>query len=167
VFAPGSANTDASFFFRAAVEACQNLSRRGILLSRYTDHVPKHLPEGVIHAEFVPFSHLLPRSAALVQHGGVGTCAQGLSAGVPQIVMPLAFDQLDNAARLKRLGVADALLPKKFTGSNLTRVLGKLLANRDIAARAKHWAAEMRSHDPLTETCVELERLAANSRDQT
>lgn len=158
-FAPGSANTDAHWFFTAAAEACQNLSRRGILLSRYTDHIPKQLPDGVIHAEFVPFSHLLPRAAALVHHGGVGTCAQGLSAGVPQIVMPLAYDQLDNAARLKRLGVADALPPKKFTGPNLTRVLGNLLANRSVAERAKHWATEMRAHHPLEETCVELEKL--------
>jgi UDP:flavonoid glycosyltransferase YjiC (YdhE family) len=78
---------------------------------------------------------------------------------VPQIIMPLAFDQLDNAARLKLLGVADTLFPKKFTGPNLTHVLGHLLANRDIADRAQHWDAEMRAHDPLTETCVELEKL--------
>jgi rhamnosyltransferase subunit B len=159
-FAPGSANTDADWFFSAAVEACQNLRRRGILLSRYTAHIPEQLPAGVIHAEFVPFSRLLPRTGALVHHGGIGTCAQGLAAGVPQIVMPMAYDQLDNAARLKRLGVADTLPPKKFTGPNLTRVLGNLIANSGVAARAKHWAADMSAHDALQETCVELEKLA-------
>jgi UDP:flavonoid glycosyltransferase YjiC (YdhE family) len=166
-FAPGSANADVPWFFNAALEACQNLGCRGILLSRYSQHIPQPLPDGVMHAQFVPFSHLLPRSAALVHHGGVGTCAQGLSAGVPQIVMPLAFDQLDNAARLKRLGVAETLPPKKFTGSNLTRVLSSLLANRSIAERAKHWATDMHAHDSLAKTCVELEKLGTNSRDQT
>lgn len=160
-FAPGSANTDAHWFFAAAVQACQNLGRRGILLSRYTDHIPDKLPANVIHASFVPFSRLLPRSSALVHHGGIGTCAQGLSAGVPQVVMPLAFDQLDNMARLKRLGVAKALPPKKFTGPNLTRVLGELLSDATVANRAKHWAREMALHRPLVETCVELERLAS------
>lgn len=166
VFAPGSANADVPWFFSAAVKACQNLGCRGILLSRYSQHIPPSLPDHVIHAEFVPFSHLLPRAAALVHHGGVGTCAQGLSAGLPQLVMPLAFDQLDNAARLKRLGVADTLPPKKFTGPNLARVLGTLLANRSIAERAKHWAAEMHIRDPLAETCEELEKLTRNGRDQ-
>jgi UDP:flavonoid glycosyltransferase YjiC (YdhE family) len=159
VFAPGSANADVPWFFAAAVEACQNLRQRGILLSRYTKHIPKQLPGNVIHAEFVPFSHLLPRAAALVHHGGIGTSAQGLAAGVSQLVMPLAFDQLDNASRLKRLGVADTLPPKKFTGPNLTRVLDALLANRSITARTKHWAAEMQTHDALVETCIELEKL--------
>lgn len=159
VFAPGSANTDAAWFFSAAAEACQKLGRRGILLSRYSAHIPQSLPPGVIHADFVPFSQLLPRAAALVHHGGIGTCAQGLAAGVPQIVMPMAYDQLDNAARLKRLGVADSLPPKNFTGPNLTRVLGKLLATPSVQERAQHWAAEMKSQDALTETCVELEKL--------
>jgi UDP:flavonoid glycosyltransferase YjiC (YdhE family) len=162
VFAPGSANTDAHAFFAAAVEACRNLERRGILLSRYTDHIPLQLPDSVIHAEFVPFSRLLPRSAALVHHGGIGTCAQGLAAGVPQIVMPLAFDQLDNAARLNRLGVAATLPPSNFDGPSLTRLLGSLLANRSLAERARHWAAELQGRDPLVETCVELERLGDN-----
>jgi UDP:flavonoid glycosyltransferase YjiC (YdhE family) len=166
-FAPGSANTDARLFFAAAIEACQHLSRRGILLSRYRDHIPKKLPGGVIHAEFVPFSHLLPSAAALVHHGGIGTCAQGLAAGVPQIVMPMAYDQLDNAARLNRLGVAETLPPKIFTGPNLTRGLGSLLSDSRVTERAKHWAAEISRHEPLVETCLQLEKLWPNSRDQT
>ncbi len=117
------------------------------------------LPPSVIHCEFVPFSQLLPRAAALVHHGGIGTCAQGLAAGVPQIVMPMAYDQLDNASRLKRLGVADSLSPKNFTGTNLTHVLGKLLATPSVQERAQHWSAEVKSQDALTETCVELEKL--------
>ena len=76
--------------------------------------------------------------------------------------MPLAYDQLDNVARLKRLGVADTLPPKRFTGPNLTRVLGNLLSNPSVAERAKHWAADMAQHQPLVETCLELEKLARN-----
>lgn len=159
VFAPGSAKTDAHRFFEAAVEACKRLKRRGILLSRYRAHVPDSLPAGVIHCEFVPFSQLLPRAGALIHHGGIGTCSQGLSAGIPQVVMPMAYDQLDNATRLKRLGVAEILRPNKFTGENLTKVLGRLLSNPKATERAKHWAAKMRTQDALTETCVELEKL--------
>ena len=61
-------------------------------------------------------AQILPHAAALVHHGGIGTCAQGMAAGVPQIVMPLAHDQPDNALRLLRLGVSRTLMPKKFTG---------------------------------------------------
>jgi UDP:flavonoid glycosyltransferase YjiC (YdhE family) len=162
VFTPGSAKTDAHWFFAAAVEACQNLNRRGMLLSRYSNQIPKQLPPGVVHFSFVPFSQLLPHAAAFVHHGGIGSCGQGLAGGVPQIIMPMAYDQLDNASRLRRLGVADVLPPKKFTGPNLTRVLNKLLSAPSVAERSQHWATEMKQHDALTETCIELEQLAPN-----
>lgn len=163
VFTPGSAKTDAAWFFAAAVEACQNLNRRGILLSRYLNQIPQQLPPGVVHFSFVPFSQLLPHAAAFVHHGGIGSCGQGLAGGVPQIIMPMAYDQLDNAVRLQRLGVADVLPPKKFTGENLTRVLSKLLSTPSVAERAQHWAAEMKQYDALVETSVELERLGSRN----
>lgn len=168
VFAPGSANTGAHRFFEAALEGCQRLDRRGILLSRYRDHVPLNLPSTVMHAEFVPFSRLLPQAGALVHHGGIGTCGQGLAAGVPQIVMPMAYDQLDNASRLARLGVAKSLPPKRFTGVNVARKLEELLNTPTVSERAKHWAAQMSQQDPLSETCEELEKLIpVAGRDST
>ncbi len=78
VFAPGSAMTEGEEFFEAAVQACQQLGRRGMLLTKYTDQLPKRLPSGVQHFSFVPFSQLLPRAAALVHHGGIGTSAHSL-----------------------------------------------------------------------------------------
>lgn len=158
-FAPGSANTDADGFFAAAVEACRRLGRRGVLLSRYADHIPQHLPPSVIHAGFVPFSRLLPLSAALVHHGGIGTCAQGLAAGIPQLVMPMAYDQLDNAARLRRLGVGDVLAPRHFTGPKLAGKLRGLLTDRAVGDRARHWATELSKQNALDETCRQLETL--------
>src|SRR6202012_1799180 len=53
---------------------------------------------------YVPLRALLPRCAALVHHGGIGTTAEALRAGVPQVIVPLAFDQFDNAARVRALG---------------------------------------------------------------
>ncbi len=159
VFSPGSAKTDAAGFFAAAVESCHNLQQRGILLSRYSAQIPPQLPPEVVHFSFVPFSQLLPHAAAFVHHGGIGSCGQGLAGGVPQVIMPMAYDQLDNASRLQRLGVADVLPPKIFTPPNLTRVLHKLLTTPSLKERARHWAREMNQHDALVETCAELEQL--------
>jgi hypothetical protein len=69
-FSPGSANRDARQFFEAAVDACRELNRRGILLTKYDDQLPANLPAAVRHFGFVPLSRLLPHSAALVHHGG-------------------------------------------------------------------------------------------------
>ena len=120
-FTPGSANWQGRHFLTESAGACRLLGRRGILLTRHREHVPDPLPPGVIHVDFAPFSRLLPRCAAVVHHGGIGSAAQGLAAGVPQLAMPMAHDQLDNATRLKRLGVARWVAQKAFGHRALQR----------------------------------------------
>jgi UDP:flavonoid glycosyltransferase YjiC (YdhE family) len=107
----------------------------------------------------VPFSQVFPRAAALVFHGGVGTMAQALAAGLPQLVMPMTYDQPDNADRLRRLGVGRSLKPKQFTGPNVARELGALLTDPGVAARAKELANRFPPGDPTAATCDELEAL--------
>ena len=60
------------------------MGRCGLPVTRYPEQLPASLPEGVRHCAYMPFSPLLPRSAALVHHGGIGTKAQALAAGIPQ-----------------------------------------------------------------------------------
>ena len=68
-----------------------------------------------------------------MHHGGIGTMSQALAAGMPQLVMPMAHDQPDNAARLKRLGCGRVLVPRRFTAVNLACELGHLLS--DVAVK--------------------------------
>lgn len=135
-FAPGSANLHASKFFHAAADACRRLGRRGLLLSRFTEQIPADLPDAVRHVAYAPFSRVLPRCAALVHHGGIGTTAQALAAGIPQLIMPMAYDQHDNAARLMRLGVGAKLPAPKFQGPAVARELASLLGSSSVAASA-------------------------------
>ena len=104
VFTPGSAMYHGQDFFRASVEACKQLNRRGILLTRHAEQIPADLPATIRHFSYAPFSLLLPRAAALVHHGGIGTSAQAMAAGCRQLITPFAHDQFDNADRLRRLG---------------------------------------------------------------
>jgi UDP:flavonoid glycosyltransferase YjiC (YdhE family) len=92
------------------------------------------LPEDVRHFAYAPFSRLLPRAAALVHHGGIGTAAQGMAAAVPQLVMPLSHDQYDNAARMARLGVGRMLRPARFRAPAVARALRGLLDSTEVAA---------------------------------
>jgi UDP:flavonoid glycosyltransferase YjiC (YdhE family) len=160
VFTPGSANVQASEFFAAAVRACHRLGRRGLLLTKFAEQVPRELPAGVRHFAYVPFSQVLPRSTAIVHHGGVGTTAQGLRAGIPQLIMPLSHDQPDNAARLKRLGVGDWLAPAKFRGDALAHKLDLLLGTPQVQTHCEQMAARFQGVDPLAEACTVLEQFA-------
>ena len=157
LFTPGSANRTAAPFFAAAADAAQRLGRRALLLTRYSAQLPAALPPNVRHESYVPFSLVLPRCAAIVHHGGIGTCAQGLAAGVPQVTMPLGFDQPDNTTRLWKLGVARWVAPRQFTGPRVARVLAALLDDGRVASACRRWADAMRRARPVEETCDLLE----------
>ena len=158
VFTPGSANQDAASFFRAAVDASARLERRALLLTRFTDHLPT-LPADVHHEGYAPLSTLLPRCAALVHHGGIGTLAQALAAGVPQLTMPMGFDQPDNTTRLLRLGVARWVAPSKFSAERVAPLLDSLLSEPAVAAACAKYAALLQDSWALERTCDLLEEL--------
>lgn len=161
VFTPGSAMQFGKEFFAAAVEACEVLGRRGMLLTRFTHHIPRSLPDGVRHVAYAPFSQILPRCAAVVHHGGIGTTAQGLAAGIPQLVMPMAHDQPDNAARLRRFGVGDWLLPSKFRGPEVAARLRRLLDAPEVGEACRAYAARFVGRDGPREACDAILRFAA------
>ena len=163
-FTPGSAMARGRSFFAASAEACRRLGRRGVLLTRFADQVPADLPPGVVHADYAPFSELLPRCAAVVHHGGIGSAAQALAAGCPQLVQPFAHDQVDNADRLVRLGVARAILPKQYEPANVARELAALLASEAVVRRCREVASRMRTADAIGEACDLIEGLAACQR---
>ena len=159
LFTPGSANQLADSFFREAIAAAQQLGRRALLLTRYPDQLPT-LPAGVHYESYVPFSAVLPRCAALVHHGGIGTLAQALAAGIPQLTMPMGFDQPDNATRLVRLGVGRWILPPNFKRDTVAASLHELLDDPRVAESCQRWAARLRQERAIDRTCDLLEQVA-------
>jgi rhamnosyltransferase subunit B len=159
VFTPGSAMLHGRVFFKAAAEACTLLDRRGILLTRFREQIPAKLPAGVRHFSYVPFSQLLPRAAALVHHGGIGTLSQGFAAGVPQLVMPMSFDQPDNAARLRRLGAGLSIERKHFRAANVAAALTQLLNSPGISTRCRELSARIAQDRPIDVACGRIEKL--------
>ncbi|MDP6579239.1 MAG: glycosyltransferase [Vicinamibacterales bacterium] len=157
VFVAGSGNRQATWFFQAAADACRHLGHRGLLLTRYRDQLPSAMPEGVRHFDYVPLTEVLPRSAALVHHGGIGSAAQALAAGVPHLVAPMTFDQPDNADRLRELGVARVLRPSRVDGRSMARELEHLLGSTDTATRCRALAARLDGFDGLRAACEVVE----------
>ena len=159
-FTPGSAMWQGRAFFDAAVGTCRLLGRRGLLLTRRAEHVPPGLPPEVLHVPYAPFSELLPRCAALVHHGGVGTSSQALAAGVPQLVTPMAHDQPDNAERLERLGVARWLPIQRFEPEPAAKLLGELLESAAVAEACAAVQRRLRPEDGVARACELLEELS-------
>ena len=159
VFTCGSAMVQADDFFMASAEACRRLDRPGILLTPYTDQLPDKLPSQVNHFPYAPLNQLLPRAAALVHHGGVGTMAAALAAGVPQLIMPMAFDQQDNAQRMIKLGLAKSIQRKAYTGERVAAVLSELIDSGDYGANCQATAAKIDGDAGVSSACDAIEAM--------
>jgi UDP:flavonoid glycosyltransferase YjiC (YdhE family) len=147
-FTLGTGMRHAARFFRTAVAACDALGARGLLLTKYPDVIPTRLPPRVRHCAFAPFRQLLPLCGAVVHHGGVGTTAAALEAGCPQLVLPLAWDQPDNAARVAELGVGLTLGSRRRSSGHVSRALARLMAP-DVGARCRAIASRAGGEDGL------------------
>ena len=97
--------------FERGLAACDALDLRVVIITPYRDQLPANLPASAMQVSYASFELLLPKLAALIHHGGIGTSAQCLAAGLPQLITPWAHDQFDNATRLRRLGVAKSISP--------------------------------------------------------
>jgi rhamnosyltransferase subunit B len=158
VFAPGTAAVDTQAFFTSAVSACEALGLRGVLLSNGTSQVPGTLPGSVHVARYAPFSWLLPKACALVHHGGIGSCAQAMQAGIPQVTVPRGYDQFDNTSRIERLGIGRGVWQQGLDGEKLADALRALLDSRDVAQAN---GAVRKRIDPATardKVCAVVER---------
>jgi len=159
VFTPGTGNLHAAGFFACALSAVGRLGRRAIFLTGERNQLPPHLPESVLWQPYVPLSALLPRSAALVHHGGIGTTAEALRAGVPQLIVPFAWDQFDNGARVASLGVGTVIPAKRLRPRKLAKRLQALHASEAIRARCSVLAARFIPPPNPAGLCKEIERL--------
>jgi rhamnosyltransferase subunit B len=108
---PSSGMAHGRAFFARTIEACAALGRRAVLVTSFRDQLPEVLPDFVFHARYVPYALLLPRLAAIIHAGGIGTTAHAFATGTPQLFTPFNHDHFDNAAKAVRLGGGLALSP--------------------------------------------------------
>jgi len=158
----GTGMQHASWLFADVVRACEQSGRRAIVLTKHPEQLPESLPSTVRHFAFAPFRDLFPRCAAVVHHGGVGTTAQGLAAGTPQLILPFAFDQPDNGVRVERLGVGTWFHPRRRSSSRVAAALDRI-ASPIVQTRCRDVALRCAAEDGLTHAAEEVEQLESTA----
>lgn len=153
---------DVGKYFDISAAAARQAGYRAILLGNVGGD-PARFGVDVGCFESVPHDWLLPRCAALVHHGGIGTAAAALQAGIPQLVIPQISDQGDNSRRLAKLGVARVRNPNQYHVSGVANDLQLLLADVALTARCKELAGRKAGYQGLDAAAVEIERLAATA----
>jgi rhamnosyltransferase subunit B len=154
----GSANFDIQHFQSRALAVSQKLKIRCLLLSM--DSPSGLLPARALHVAHARFEDLFPRCRAVVHHGGIGTIAKCIAAGVPQLIIPRAHDQPDNACRIVRLGLGNTLSYRRIDGANLTAALENLLESKTILTRCQEFRTRVLAENTLSEVCDWAEKIA-------
>ncbi len=143
--------------------------QRAILQSGWSGLSKRDLPETVFMVDSVPHSWLFPRVAAVVHHGGAGTTAAGLRAGVPTIVIPFFGDQPFWGQRVAALGVGTAPIPRKqLTAERLAKAIHRVVSDRAMRECAAAIGAKIQAEDGVAKAVAivqELERRGVFSVD--
>jgi UDP:flavonoid glycosyltransferase YjiC (YdhE family) len=143
VFTPGTGIGEPQPFFEAAADCCAELQRPGVLLSPFLSHPPSRSGVELAHFGHVELQALLPHCSAIVHHGGLGTTARALQAGIVQVISPVGFDQPDNGHRVEVLGVGGVVPRLELSGARLAQALRALEASPGIEARLEAYRAAL------------------------
>jgi rhamnosyltransferase subunit B len=160
IFTPGSFVRHAESFFRESLAACERLNARAVFLTPHREQVPAILPPTAIHFKYVALQRLAPKAAALVHHGGIGTCVQAMKAGIAQLIVPVFFDQFDNAARVESLATGKSILPSQYDGNAAAQQLHHLLHSGAVKRDCFRISTEFQVQNPVVEICDILEAMA-------
>lgn len=141
------------------VEALARNGRRGVLLHGWAELAAATLPETIFVVEDVPHTWLFPQMAAVVHHGGAGTTAAGLRAGVPNIVIPYFADQHFWAQRVYELGVGPRPLPRRtLTVAQLSTAIQKAVTDEQMRHKAAALGEVIRGEDGISQAVTVLRR---------
>jgi UDP:flavonoid glycosyltransferase YjiC (YdhE family) len=133
------------------VEALAQSAQRGVLVTGWGGIRPEDLPETVFVLESAPHSWLFPHMAAVVHHGGAGTTAEGLRAGVPSVIVPFVLDQPFWGARVHAMGLGPAPIPQKhLTAEHLAQAIRIAVTDPAVKEHAARAGAAIRAEDGVS-----------------
>lgn len=130
------------------IDALRLCGQRGVLATGWHGLSQlRTLPENIFILESAPHAWLFPRMAAVVHHGGAGTTAAGLRAGIPQVIIPSGNDQHAWGRRMLELGVGSKPIPRnKLSADKLSGAIRHALT-QPIADKAKELGLKIRSEN--------------------
>jgi sterol 3beta-glucosyltransferase len=137
--------------------------RRAVLQMGWANLGDMELPPNIFRAGEVSHRWLFPRASAVIHHGGAGTTAAVMRAGVPSAVVWFLGDQPTWGKRIARLGIGPAAVRfSGFSASWLDRTLQQLTSDQQMRARAAELGARIRAEDGVGKAVAAIERLAAS-----
>ena len=142
------------------LQALAKTGQRAIMLSGWSGMRKENLPDSAYLIDSIPHSWLFPRVAAVVHHGGAGTTAAGLRAGVPTVIIPFFGDQGFWGQRVAKLGVGTEPIPRKqLTAERLAQVIQTAVTDQMMRQRAAALGAKIRAEDGIASAVAVIQEI--------
>lgn len=142
------------------LSALEQTKQRAVMLSGWRGLQKADLPDSVFMVDSVPFSWLFPRVAAVVHHGGAGTTAYGLRAGVPSIVVPFFADQPFWGYCVAKLGVGPKPIPRrKLTVERLAKAIQEAVKDEAMRQRAADLGSKIQAEDGVARAVAIIQQI--------
>jgi sterol 3beta-glucosyltransferase len=150
-------NREAEKIDRIVRESIRQANNRGIILSGWSN-VQNTSSDDLLYLDAVPHQWLFPCCKMVIHHGGAGTTAAGLRAGIPNVVVPFAADQPFWGNRVHMVGAGPRPIPaKKLSVENLTRAILEADDNA-VRKRAQVIGHNIRSEDGVGQAIDWIEK---------
>jgi UDP:flavonoid glycosyltransferase YjiC (YdhE family) len=117
------------------------------------------LAPNMVGEQTLPQTNVIPQVDLVITHGGNNTTTESLHFGKPMVLLPLFWDQYDNAQRMHELGFGVRLSTYAFTDDELHGAVERLLADTDLRARLDEIGRNIRARDGLTRGADIIERV--------
>lgn len=134
------------------------------IVSKGPQHSSFEVAENMYGAEFLPQTKIIPQVDLVITHGGNNTVTEAIHFGKPMIVLPLFWDQYDNAQRVDETGFGVRLDTYSFTDSELTEAIERLLSDVELKQRLAETSARVQKSDGITVGADVIEAVARKHR---
>ncbi|HEX9540702.1 MAG TPA: nucleotide disphospho-sugar-binding domain-containing protein [Streptosporangiaceae bacterium] len=143
------------------VISCLSATPYRYIVSKGPLHEEIELAPNMAGAEFLPQASVIPVCDLVITHGGNNTVTECLHFGKPTIVLPLFWDQYDNAQRMQELGLGRRLDTYRFTDAEMHDALDRLLGDAELRGRLASAAATIQGRDGVRQAAGLIEQTAA------
>jgi len=162
IFTSGTGVKDIVELFTEGRKICEQLQVPGVFVGGNSNTELLQGSALCTHVDYIDFEYALPKALAIIHHGGIGTTAQAIKAGIPQLIRPIKYDQPDNADRIYKLGLGTYVMPERFKVEVVAPMIGNMLQKAKNSKALRYYAVDVNNSSAIIDACDLIEQVRKN-----
>ena len=158
LFTSGTGVKDVVEIFTEGRKICEQLQVPGVFVGGSSGAELLQGSSLCLHLDYIDFEYALSKVSAVIHHGGMGTTAQAIKAGIPQLIRPIKYDQPDNADRIYQLGLGTYVMPERFKADVVAPMIANMLQKAKNSKALRIYAAGVNNSRAIVDACDLIER---------